>query len=160
MEEPVHQAVATKGSLLGEETSGLLTKSLPVEPDTVAGIFEEGNVSQVSIEKCVEKQACLPNIFDTICLITRSSNCSLITKQELVHKIISNNLEIEETGEVEEQLVMLERLAPDWICKKAVASGEFLYRQLLIVYCLVCFCSINQISNLKTVRARIADGFY
>ncbi|OAY71162.1 CDT1-like protein a, chloroplastic [Ananas comosus] len=130
MEEPVHQAVATKGSLLGEETSGLLTKSLPVEPDTVAGIFEEGNVSQVSIEKCVEKQACLPSIFDTICLITCSSNCSLITKQELVHKIISNNLEIEETGEVEEQLVMLERLAPDWICKKAVASGEFLYRQV------------------------------
>lgn len=33
-------------------------------------------------------------------------------------------------GEVEEQLVMLERLAPDWICKKAVASGEFLYRQV------------------------------
>lgn len=44
-----------------------------------------------------EKLASLPSTFDTICLISRSKDCSLITKKELVHKILCNNLEIEET---------------------------------------------------------------
>lgn len=45
-----------------------------------------------------EKLASLPFTFDVICLISRTKDCSLITKKELVHKILSNNLEIEETG--------------------------------------------------------------
>jgi hypothetical protein len=33
-------------------------------------------------------------------------------------------------GEVEEQLHILENLAPDWISKKVINGGEILYRQV------------------------------
>ena len=41
--------------------------------------------------------------------------------------IISSSLLV---GEVEEQLHILEDLAPDWISKKVINGGEILYRQV------------------------------
>jgi hypothetical protein len=55
-----------------------------------------------------EKLASLPFTFDVVCLISRSKDCSLITKKELVHKILSNNLEIEETS------IILISVVPIW----------------------------------------------
>jgi hypothetical protein len=54
------------------------------------------NETSASIGK--EKLSSLPCTFDVVCLISWSKDCSLITKKELVHKIFSNNLEIEETS--------------------------------------------------------------
>ncbi|XP_072987883.1 CDT1-like protein a, chloroplastic [Typha latifolia] len=122
-----YQDVPTKRSLLGEESRRSLVNQLSVERNTAVGILGDAKMNRVSPGKCQEKLASLPSIFDTICLISQSIDCSLITRQELVHKVLSNNLDIEETGEVEEQLVMLEKLAPDWISKKPAPSGEFLY---------------------------------
>lgn len=45
-----------------------------------------------------EMLAGLSETFDAICFISRSIKCSIITKEELLHKILSNNLEIEETS--------------------------------------------------------------
>lgn len=45
-----------------------------------------------------EKIASLQLTFDIVCDISRSTKNSLITKQELFHNILANNLEIEETG--------------------------------------------------------------
>ncbi|KAK1356948.1 hypothetical protein POM88_050204 [Heracleum sosnowskyi] len=51
------------------------------------------------------------------------ANCSSITKEELVHKIIMNALDVVEKREVEEQIDLLEKLGPDWIGKKLAPSG-------------------------------------
>jgi len=45
-----------------------------------------------------EKMASLRSTFDIVCDISHSTKNSLITKQELFHNILANNLEIEEIG--------------------------------------------------------------
>jgi hypothetical protein len=46
-----------------------------------------------------EKIASLRTTFDIVCDISRSTKNSIITKQELFHNILANNLEIEESGD-------------------------------------------------------------
>ncbi|KAF3322141.1 CDT1-like protein a [Carex littledalei] len=71
---------------------------------------------------------CLPSTFNTILLIYRSVKRSVITKQELIHKIISNNAKIADREEVEEQLRLLKEIVPDWISEKTALSGDALIR--------------------------------
>ncbi|XP_010908306.2 CDT1-like protein a, chloroplastic [Elaeis guineensis] len=139
-----NKAIQYSSHQAGREISGSLVNPCVVH-DVVPGTIEDHEVDQMGRRKRQETLACLPDIFDTICIISRSTDCSLITKQELVHKILSNNLEIEETREVEEQLELLEELVPDWICKKAVSSGDLLY-------------CIKQTSDPKSVRARLIEA--
>lgn len=53
---------------------------------------------QVSSTNSQEKLDSLHVTFDIVCGISGSTKNSLITKQELFHNILANNLEIEETG--------------------------------------------------------------
>lgn len=53
---------------------------------------------QVSSTNSQEKLDSLRVTFDIVCGISGSTKNSLITKQELFHNILANNLEIEETG--------------------------------------------------------------
>ncbi|KAI3831226.1 hypothetical protein MKX03_034012 [Papaver bracteatum] len=87
----------------------------------------------------------LPDLFNLIYHIFQSAKYSSITKQELVHKIISEDVLIEETKEAEEQLDLLEELVPDWIQKKLVPSGDLLY-------------SIRKVSDLDSIRARLVEA--
>ncbi|RZC71492.1 hypothetical protein C5167_034667 [Papaver somniferum] len=87
----------------------------------------------------------LPDLFNLIYHIFQSAKYSSITKQELVHKIISEDVLIEETKEAEEQLDLLEELVPDWIQKKLVPSGDLLY-------------SITKVSDLDSIRARLVEA--
>jgi hypothetical protein len=48
------------------------------------------------------------------------------------------------TGEIEEQLHILEDLSPDWISKKVIPGGDILY-------------SIKEIADQKSVRARLVE---
>ncbi|CAA7408295.1 unnamed protein product [Spirodela intermedia] len=89
--------------------------------------------------------ASLPDTFDTITFVFGGSNSSSITKQELVHKIISYNLNVEDRREVEEQLSLLEELVPDWICSKMISTGD-------LMYC------ISRASDPKSVRARLVEA--
>ncbi|KAI5016709.1 hypothetical protein ZWY2020_006560 [Hordeum vulgare] len=98
---------------------------------------------QVSSTNSQEKLDSLRVTFDIVCGISGSTKNSLITKQELFHNILANNLEIEETGEIEEQLHILEDLSPDWISKE-LRGGEILY-------------SFKQISDQKSVRERLTE---
>lgn len=83
--------------------------------------------NQAGLSKRQQMLICLPDLFNTVRVIFQSAHRSSITKQELVHKIIMNNFDIVETGEVEEKLELLEELVPDWICRKTVSSGDCLY---------------------------------
>ncbi|KAI3878866.1 hypothetical protein MKW92_007655 [Papaver armeniacum] len=93
----------------------------------------------------LSRTASLPDLFNLIYHIFQSSKYSSITKQELVHKIISEDVLIEETKEAEEQLDLLEELVPDWIQKKLVPSGDLLY-------------SIRKVSDLDSIRARLVEA--
>ncbi|XP_017701292.2 CDT1-like protein a, chloroplastic [Phoenix dactylifera] len=88
--------------------------------------------------------ACLPNIFDGILLIFQSANRSVMTKQELIYKIIASHCKIADRGEVEEQLELLLELVPDWISEKKASSGDIL-------------CCVNKITSPEEIRQRLAE---
>ncbi|KAK3152917.1 hypothetical protein QOZ80_2BG0165290 [Eleusine coracana subsp. coracana] len=132
--------VSAKKGLFSEETSTVTNLLEENDPVYLTG---EGKTIQDDPAETHEKLTSLRATFDIVCDFSRSTKNSLITKQELVHYILANNLEIEDTGEIEEQLHVLEDLAPNWISKK-VHGGEILY-------------SIEQISDQNSVRARLVE---
>ncbi|KAG8388481.1 hypothetical protein BUALT_Bualt02G0130200 [Buddleja alternifolia] len=71
---------------------------------------------------------CLSDLVLLIHQIFQSVNFSPITKEELFQKIIMNNCEIDDHCEVETQVQHLEKLVPDWLCKKLAPSGDLLYK--------------------------------
>ncbi|XP_042513682.1 CDT1-like protein a, chloroplastic [Macadamia integrifolia] len=70
----------------------------------------------------------LPKMFDMILLIFQSINRSVMTKEELMHKIIASHCDVIDRREAEEQLKLLEELIPNWISKKVASSGDYLIR--------------------------------
>ncbi|XP_065858985.1 CDT1-like protein a, chloroplastic [Euphorbia lathyris] len=89
--------------------------------------------------------ACLPKLFNTIHFLIQSIKRSVITKQELMHKIIASNYDIVDSREVEEQLNLLLELAPEWISQKLTCSGDLLFR-------------INKMSSADTIRACLEEA--
>ncbi|KAM1107236.1 hypothetical protein ACFX2B_003974 [Malus domestica] len=86
----------------------------------------------------------LPKLFNSIHFLLQSMNRSVITKEELVHKIIWTNFDIVDRKEVQEQLNLLLELVPDWISEKKIASEA----DLLMIH-------INKMSNPESIRARL-----
>ncbi|XP_024031491.1 CDT1-like protein a, chloroplastic [Morus notabilis] len=86
--------------------------------------------------------ACLPKLFNMIHFLFQSINRSVITKEELMHKIISSHMDVVDRREVEEQLSLLLELVPDWISEKLASGGDLLFR-------------INKMSSPESVRARL-----
>ncbi|KAL0923492.1 hypothetical protein M5K25_007551 [Dendrobium thyrsiflorum] len=136
-----NESLSIKRSICEQETK--------LTCDATARINEAQKLIQPNSEKRQAILDCLPAMFDTIHYISQSADCSLITKRELVHKIISNNLDIEETSntycEVEEQLGLLEELVPDWMYKKSTCNGEFLY-------------CIKRLPDPDSVRTRLSEA--
>ncbi|EOX94483.1 CDT1 A, putative [Theobroma cacao] len=86
--------------------------------------------------------ACLPKLFNMIHYLFQSIKRSVITKEELMHKIIAGHCEIVDRGEVEEQLKLLLELAPEWISEKQASAGDLL----------VC---INKVSSPESILVRL-----
>lgn len=84
----------------------------------------------------------LPDLVSLVHHIFQSVNFSPITKEELVHKIILDSLDIVDRREVEEQIGILEKQVPDWICRLPAPSGDVLYK-------------IKKMSALDTVQAMV-----
>ncbi|KAH9725009.1 CDT1 domain-containing protein [Citrus sinensis] len=95
-------------------------------------LTDDSRRSQSEIVTDEDISVCLPNLVASIHHIFQTVNYSSITKQELVHKIIMNNLDIIERREVEEQIELLEKLVPEWISKKLVPGGDIMYEIWLI----------------------------
>ncbi|OMO78464.1 hypothetical protein CCACVL1_14372 [Corchorus capsularis] len=89
--------------------------------------------------------ACLPKLFNTIHYLFQSIRRSVITKEELVHKIIAGHCDIIDRGEVEEQLKLLQELAPEWISEKRAFAGDLL----------VC---VNKVSSAESIRVRLQEA--
>ncbi|XP_058097804.1 CDT1-like protein a, chloroplastic [Magnolia sinica] len=136
------EAVTMKASHMEEGSSAMLQQMVE---ENVSVTATDCKISRTGFAKRQHTLSCLPGLFNTVCRIFRSANCSSITKQELVHKILLHNCDIIETGEVEEQLKLLEELVPDWICGKMVSSGDFLY-------------CIRKFSDPNSILARLVEA--
>uniref|UniRef100_A0A0D9XKX9 CDT1 Geminin-binding domain-containing protein n=1 Tax=Leersia perrieri TaxID=77586 RepID=A0A0D9XKX9_9ORYZ len=139
----IPQREVTTGKCLFPDETHNLTDTLEVNNPVIC-LADQDKTKKVDTTESQEKIASLQLTFDIICGISRSTKNSLVTKQELFHNILANNLEIEETGEIEEQLHILEDLSPDWISKKVIPGGDTLY-------------SIKEIADQKSVRARLVE---
>ncbi|CAN6244735.1 unnamed protein product [Urochloa humidicola] len=84
---------------------------------------ETGFADQVKRQKLITS---LPSIFDIIFLIYQSRERSVMTKQELIHKIVASSPKIVDRSEVEQQLTLLKELVPEWISEKTAWSGDVL----------------------------------
>ncbi|OIW12007.1 hypothetical protein TanjilG_16118 [Lupinus angustifolius] len=118
-------------------------------PEPSRGCSEDFNFSgSVALplveDTCHEGSSLMLDMVNVIHSIFYSLKKTPITKEELLQKIIMNCLDFIEIREVEEQLEILEKLVPDWICKKLVPSGD-------IMYC------IKEVYDLDSVRARVSE---
>ncbi|XP_057969207.1 CDT1-like protein a, chloroplastic isoform X2 [Malania oleifera] len=87
----------------------------------------------------------LTDLVPVIFRIFQSANFSLITKEELIHKIIMHNCDIIDRREVEEHIKLLENLVPDWICRNLAPCGDILY-------------DLRRVPDLDSVRARLSSS--
>ncbi|KAM3234365.1 hypothetical protein T459_15704 [Capsicum annuum] len=87
----------------------------------------------------------LPKFFDMIYFLFNSMKRSVITKEELMHKVISSNPEIADKREVENQLRLLLEFAPEWIHEKLASTGDVL------------LC-IRDAPDVESIHTRIAEA--
>ncbi|CAN0898365.1 CDT1-like protein a, chloroplastic [Linum grandiflorum] len=83
-----------------------------------------------------------PKLFNTVHFLFQSINRSVITKEELIHKIIAGQSDIADRRETEERLNLLEELLPEWISEKKALSGDLL-------------CCINKTASVEAMRERL-----
>ncbi|XP_043690914.1 CDT1-like protein a, chloroplastic isoform X1 [Telopea speciosissima] len=113
------------------------------EKERKAMVQQDARVSQANQRQ--QMIACLPKLFDMILLIFQSINRSVMTKEELMHKIIASHFDIIDRREAEEQLKLLEELIPDWISRKVACSGDYLIR-------------VNKNASPELIRSKLAEA--
>lgn len=123
-----------EGEFLEEKT----TCARKVEDKT----SKNDSITQSGLKALQHTSNCLSDLVETIHNIFCSAHCSSITKSELVHKILVNNFDVIESGEIEEQIELLVNKVPEWISKKVDPCGDFLY-------------NINKGSDLKSIVERL-----
>ncbi|XP_020173505.1 CDT1-like protein a, chloroplastic [Aegilops tauschii subsp. strangulata] len=144
MEEENQSMSSTSPSDGDDELLGFLPKSLlqSVKEKEKRTLEEKetGYADQVQRQKLI---SCLPSTFDIIFLIYQSRQRTVLTKEELIHKIIESNPKIVDKGEVEEQVRLLLEFVPEWISEKTARNGDVL-------------CCINTALSQFEVRQRLS----
>ncbi|KAF6154814.1 hypothetical protein GIB67_032426 [Kingdonia uniflora] len=131
----------------------IIAANIKLLPETLVQSIMEGErkaiedqeigISQAKRRKKVV--ACLPKLFNMIQAIFQSINRCVATKKELMYKIIAGHTDIMDRSEVEEQLMLLLELVPDWIWEKVASSGDTL----------VC---INKKTSPHSIHKRLAEA--
>ncbi|VVB07533.1 unnamed protein product [Arabis nemorensis] len=88
--------------------------------------IEEQNPAISQAKRRRKMIACLPKLFNVIHYLIQSIRRWVITKEELVHKIIAGHADITDRKEVEEQLILMQELVPEWMSEKTSSSGDLL----------------------------------
>ncbi|XP_071714042.1 CDT1-like protein a, chloroplastic [Rutidosis leptorrhynchoides] len=104
---------------------------------------KDSSISQAKWRK--QMIAGLPRLFDSLWFFFHSIKHSVVKKEELVHMIISSQLDMIDRREVDEQLRLLKELASEWIYEKRALSGD----------CLFC---VNKISSPESMRKRLSEA--
>ncbi|XP_022963958.1 CDT1-like protein b [Cucurbita moschata] len=106
--------------------------------------IKEEQMPAISQAKRRQKMiASLPKLFNAIFFLFHKR--TVITREELIYKIIVGNVDIVDKKEIEEQINLLLELVPDWISEKLASSGDVL------------LC-IDKLSSAETIRARLAEA--
>ncbi|KAL8142611.1 hypothetical protein V2J09_015643 [Rumex salicifolius] len=87
----------------------------------------------------------VPKLLDMINLLFHSINRSVMTKEELLYKIISSHCDIVDRGEIEEQFKLLLELAPEYMSEHLCSSGDTLIR-------------LNKSVSAESVRAKLVES--
>ncbi|KAH7850052.1 hypothetical protein Vadar_027173 [Vaccinium darrowii] len=77
--------------------------------------FEERDPAISQAKRRQKMIASLPKLFDIIHFLFQSIKPSVVTKEEFMHRIVANHLDIVDRREVEEHLKLLQELAAAWI---------------------------------------------
>ncbi|CAH9112429.1 unnamed protein product [Cuscuta europaea] len=111
--------------------------------------LEESNLLSGKDVECLplpqQRYIDLPKLVRLIHNIFKSVGRCSMTKEELFHKIIMVDCDIDESSDIERQIALLEKLVPDWICKKDEPSGGLLY-------------SVKSVSDLDSVCGRLSSS--
>lgn len=108
-------------------------------------IQEENDPAISQAKRRQQMIANLPKLFDMIRYAFQSSKRCLITKEELLHKLMTTHLDIIDRKEIEEQLVLLKELVPDLIYEKLASTGDLLI-------------GINKITSPDLIHARLVGA--
>ncbi|PIA36051.1 hypothetical protein AQUCO_03400151v1 [Aquilegia coerulea] len=143
----------SEDDIIETESSSSNTYLMKLLPEAVRhSIMEKENkaykeqeiaISQAKLRR--QMIACLPKLFNMIHLMFQSVKGCVITKEELMHKIITSHLDITDRAELEEQLKLLKELVPDWIKEIVASSGDSLLR-------------INKGSPPDLIRRRLTEA--
>ncbi|KAK9698261.1 hypothetical protein RND81_08G092200 [Saponaria officinalis] len=87
----------------------------------------------------------VPKLLCMIQLLFQSVGRSVMTKEELVQKLIVGNLDIVDKSEIEEQLKLLQELAPEFITEQSCFGGDTLLR-------------VNKFSCVDSIRSKILEA--
>ncbi|KAK9747656.1 hypothetical protein RND81_02G006200 [Saponaria officinalis] len=107
--------------------------------------LEEQEPAVLQARKREQLMAGVPKLFDMIQLSFQSIRRSVMTKEELIQKLITGHLDIVDRGEVEDQLVLLQEIAPEFITEKCSLSGDILLR-------------LNKSSCADSIRAKLLEA--
>ncbi|XVE72958.1 hypothetical protein DITRI_Ditri11bG0079400 [Diplodiscus trichospermus] len=150
-----------KGEQLVDEVHEMTSKPVNDDEDDVLSVLPVSLLHSIREKerKAMEEQspaisqakrrqlmiACLPKLFNMIHYLFQSIKRSVITKEEFMHKIIAGHCDIVDRGEVEEQLKLLQELAPEWISVKIASAGDLL----------VC---VNKVTSPESIRIRLQEA--
>ncbi|KAK2367381.1 hypothetical protein P8452_55726 [Trifolium repens] len=103
------------------------------------------NQKEIGLDASDDNSSSLVELVNVIDSIFSSVKRTPITKEELLQKIMMNCLDFVEISEAEEQIEILEKIVPDWLCKKLVSSGDTMY------------CVKNAV-DLESIRSRLVNN--
>ncbi|EOA23859.1 hypothetical protein CARUB_v10017077mg [Capsella rubella] len=121
-----------------------ISKGINFEADDVAD--EDGLLQSMKERPKTElEKENLPQLVNLIHKLFHSTKQAVITKEELLHKIIASQIHITDRREVEEQLSLMLQLVPDWITETKASSEYVLVR-------------IDKMLAAETVRAKLEEA--
>ncbi|XP_074316672.1 CDT1-like protein a, chloroplastic [Silene latifolia] len=136
----VHCSAASK-DLLEVLPENLLHSLMEKERKTL----EEQDPIVCQANKRQQLIAGVPKLFDMIRLLFQSIRRFVITKEELIHKIITGHMDIVDKREVEEQLELLQEIAPEFITEHSGLDGSTVIR-------------LNKSSCAESIRAKLLEA--
>ncbi|XP_010696152.2 CDT1-like protein a, chloroplastic [Beta vulgaris subsp. vulgaris] len=112
--------------------------------DQLSQVGEKG-INCPAEKRRQELMAEVPKLYDMIVLLFQSMRRSVVTKEELIYKLITVHLDIVDRIEVEKQLELLEEVAPDYISEVHSLSGDTLLR-------------LNKSSSPESLRMKLLEA--
>ncbi|KAL9680567.1 hypothetical protein QQ045_018448 [Rhodiola kirilowii] len=87
----------------------------------------------------------LPKLFDMVHFYFQSKKRSIVTKEEFMHSMLASHSGFLKRKMVEEQLKLLQELAPEYISENIASSGD-------------CLLRVNKVRDVESIRARLDEA--